>query len=357
MDFESKIAEFREQDEEKSMWLEKMNAKQVELYRKYKEVCHDLKSEKDVRRSTQEREEVLQHKYNAVQASLETNSFVAVLIDGDTDGYIFNEKYILNGIKGGFEAAQDLKRELRVYLTYISLNLGSSSIVIRAYANLDNLLSVFRRAYIGKETVDSKIKGKCRHPKQGKFDQFLGAPQCKHIIFGACHDNGYVRKLEGFARDPDTCARLTLIGSFETGREFASLPFRSTKLGSIFRTTTVLDAVDRSCSSSRIPGERQVRDARGANGASVSWATIAKTNSNNMITTPQPSKPIITNSQPTILINTDRHRLDKPPPRPTEAAFRSLNLQILSCALVKPRTAGFERTIEEKVMQEWIILP
>src|SRR4051812_41681720 len=62
----------------------------------------------------------------------------------------------------------------------------------------------------------------------GVFDQFIRSPMCKHVVFGACHDNGYVRKLEGFVRDPSVCGRLTLLKSFETGREFSSLPFRET---------------------------------------------------------------------------------------------------------------------------------
>lgn len=70
----------------------------------------------------------------------------------------------------------------------------------------------------------------------GIFEQFIENPTCRHILFGACHDNGYVRLLEKYAADSAVTERVTLLYSFETGREFTGLPFKSTKMDAVFRT-------------------------------------------------------------------------------------------------------------------------
>jgi hypothetical protein len=73
----------------------------------------------------------------------------------------------------------------------------------------------------------------------GVFEQFIGNPTCRHIIFGACHDNGYVRVLEKYEADAVT-KHVTLLHSFDTAREFSSLNFLSIKMETIFRTSHVV---------------------------------------------------------------------------------------------------------------------
>lgn len=68
--------------------------------------------------------------------------------------------------------------------------------------------------------------------RTGIFKQFI-----RNILFRACHDNGYVRMLENFASDNTVVQRLTLLHSPSVGREFKKLPFRSTKMDRVFRTT------------------------------------------------------------------------------------------------------------------------
>jgi hypothetical protein len=72
----------------------------------------------------------------------------------------------------------------------------------------------------------------------GVFEQFVRNPTCRHVIFGACHDNGYVRVLEKYEKNA-VAERVTLLHSFDTGREFGSLKFQSTKMETIFRTEHV----------------------------------------------------------------------------------------------------------------------
>lgn len=73
----------------------------------------------------------------------------------------------------------------------------------------------------------------------GIFEQFIANPTCRHVIFGACHDNGYVRLLERH-QNTDAAARVTLLRPFETGKEFAGLTgFQSMRLETVFRSAAV----------------------------------------------------------------------------------------------------------------------
>lgn len=71
--------------------------------------------------------------------------------------------------------------------------------------------------------------------KPGAFKQFVGNPTCRHVIFGACHDNSYVRLLEDYANDDSVVERVTLLHGFSVGREFRQLGFKSMTMDGVFR--------------------------------------------------------------------------------------------------------------------------
>lgn len=98
----------------------------------------------------------------------------------------------------------------------------------------------------GKDRADKKIQGKrhnsCHffatslaHTEAGSFKQFVGNPTCRHIIFGACHDNSYVRLLEDYVHDDSVVDRVTLLHGFSVGREFRDLRFKCFKMESPFK--------------------------------------------------------------------------------------------------------------------------
>lgn len=70
----------------------------------------------------------------------------------------------------------------------------------------------------------------------GAFRQFVNNPACQHVLLACCHDNGYVRMLEKFVHVPEIVGKVTMIKSFQTGNEFASLPFRSVTMESVFKS-------------------------------------------------------------------------------------------------------------------------
>ena len=79
----------------------------------------------------------------------------------------------------------------------------------------------------GKERADHKIRE--------AFGIFMNNMHCKHIIFGAAHDNGYVPVLDQYAKNHEAASRITLLRSVRLGREYISLPFHAVHFPSVFR--------------------------------------------------------------------------------------------------------------------------
>ena len=70
----------------------------------------------------------------------------------------------------------------------------------------------------------------------GAFRQFAESPSCQHILLACCHDSGYVRMLEKYVHTSAVVVKkVTLVKSFQTGSEFAGLPFQSTTMDTVFR--------------------------------------------------------------------------------------------------------------------------
>ncbi|KAL4725673.1 hypothetical protein ACLX1H_007824 [Fusarium chlamydosporum] len=185
----------------------------------------------------------------------------------------FKDEYYSTG-DGGRKAALDLRDGVRSFLQANRPEHANYPILIKAYANEVGLsqflvasdiikesrdLVEFAKDFTqasentdfvlvgsGKDRADKKIQGKrhnsCHffatslaHTEAGSFKQFVGNPTCRHIIFGACHDNSYVRLLEDYVHDDFVVDRVTLLHGFSVGREFHDLRFESFKLESLFR--------------------------------------------------------------------------------------------------------------------------
>jgi hypothetical protein len=66
---------------------------------------------------------------------------------------------------------------------------------------------------------------------------FSDNPTCKHIIFGGCHDAGYLLNLDQYKHNPQKAARITLLESTPAYRGFTDLPnFVRTRFDGVFRT-------------------------------------------------------------------------------------------------------------------------
>lgn len=67
---------------------------------------------------------------------------------------------------------------------------------------------------------------------------FTDNPTCKHIIFGGCHDTGYLLNLDQYKHNPAKASRITLLETTPMARGFAELPnFQQTRFDRVFRNT------------------------------------------------------------------------------------------------------------------------
>jgi hypothetical protein len=62
-------------------------------------------------------------------------------------------------------------------------------------------------------------------------------PTCKHIIFGGCHDAGYLPNLDRYKHNDAKASRITLLESTTAAWGYAELPnFKRARFDSVFRT-------------------------------------------------------------------------------------------------------------------------
>lgn len=89
------------------------------------------------------------------------------------------------------------------------------------------------------------------------LDFYVNSSQCKHIIFGACHDSGYAPCLGKYAADPSTNDRITLLKGSSIHPRIANLGFKHThKFDSVFAPKAIPPAITPkavSSSSTRSP--------------------------------------------------------------------------------------------------------
>jgi len=73
---------------------------------------------------------------------------------------------------------------------------------------------------------------------------FSNNPTCRHIIFGGCHDAGYLLNLEHFKHDLLKAGRITLLETTPAYRGFTDLSnFKRTRFDDVFKTDPLPDYV------------------------------------------------------------------------------------------------------------------
>ena len=101
----------------------------------------------------------------------------------------------------------------------------------RAFTRTQPLFS-FVDVGFGKEQADHKIRETLR------FMIRLG--QCKHVLFGPCHDNGYLPVLQEYKRNVSFASRFSLISGMAPEPGFRNLGFKIDKYDEIFRTSNLV---------------------------------------------------------------------------------------------------------------------
>lgn len=179
---------------------------------------------------------------------------------------------------------------------------------------------------------------------QGAFRLFEGNPSCQRILLAGCHDNGYVRLLEKYIDSPAVVAKVTLLKSFQTGHEYATLPYASTTMETLFRdrplgevprsTAPTHGSATRSTTdqmkSAQVNGGGSTREAPGPATAAASAQAPAKspTTYAAQLAAPPSGRPLPlfgSLGQGIILVNADGLRVDCPLPVKTAKATNTLH--------------------------------
>ncbi|CAI4211659.1 unnamed protein product [Parascedosporium putredinis] len=230
----SKMQAYRQADAEREALLVDIIEKYEGLLREYNQKCDDYRNE-----------------------AQESNPFIFVAIDGD--GAIFDDKYLSAGPEGGARAAQHLYEALQEHVSelYPEVNTQEWSIVVHIALNVEGLakrlvaggiiasvpdLYAFGRAFtrtqplftlvdigFGKEQADHKIRENLRFMTR--------VSQCKHIVFGPCHDNGYLPVLEEYKRNANVASRFSLLSSTAPEAGYLKLGFPIKSFDGVFRKT------------------------------------------------------------------------------------------------------------------------
>ncbi|KAJ8115693.1 hypothetical protein OPT61_g2722 [Boeremia exigua] len=267
---------FRAADHARDNLVNELIEKFSSLLREHAELKSDYLSERDNRRNYQSRIEDAHRAVSDHERQLDANSFVLALIDGD--GAIFQDTLLQAAAgDGGSEAASRLHHAIHNHISSLYGNSGSWPIMVQVYLSLDKLafklqqvgllrhpqdLRSFAQRFSvnqplfsiidvgqGKERADHKIKEMLR--------TFSDNPTCRHIIFGGCHDAGYLLNLDQFKHNEAKAGRITLLESTPAYRGFAELPnFKRANFDDVFRNEPLPDsapAINTSVTSAQSP--------------------------------------------------------------------------------------------------------
>ncbi|CZT23612.1 uncharacterized protein RCC_09326 [Ramularia collo-cygni] len=191
-------------------------------------------------------------------AMLEADPFVLVLIDGD--GMIFDNYLLRLGEDGGRQAANLITNAVDAWMpSHVDGYPSNCRIVTRVYANVKGLADTCTRAGIvsSPTIIEDFVRGFTRSDDYFDFvdvgsgkdraDVKLNAllklhvrgHQCRHILFGCSHDNGYARILEKYSMDQLALRDITLLEGVPFEKELVQLPHNKTKFPGIFRDTKI----------------------------------------------------------------------------------------------------------------------
>ncbi|OCK74858.1 C-x8-C-x5-C-x3-H type zinc finger protein [Lepidopterella palustris CBS 459.81] len=252
--YQAQLESFRRSDQARETLVYEILRQYEELKLAYQEKCNDFENEKQARRFWQNECNASKNELAAVRQTMDGSPFVLALIDGD--GVIFQDMLLNAGRDGGSDAAHRLQKEIRAHILKQYENAGHWSIMVQIYANLEGLawklasvgiikspqdLQEFARSFSlnqplfsfidvgsGKERADHKIKEMLR--------LFISNHSCKHIIFGGCHDNGYLPNLDPWKHDSKISSRITLLESTPAQLGFTNLNFNTVRFDSVFRS-------------------------------------------------------------------------------------------------------------------------
>ncbi|KAF2139644.1 uncharacterized protein K452DRAFT_289641 [Aplosporella prunicola CBS 121167] len=368
---DQKLESFRRSDQERDALLQEIVRQYEQLKLAFNEKCSDLDNEVQARRYWQSQFNESTRAQAVMRQQADHNPFVLVLIDGD--GAIFQDAFLKAGADGGSEAASKLMVEIKNHILDVyEGQAGSWNIIVHIYANLEGLgrklasvgilrspqeLHTFSRAFSlnqslfnfidvgsGKERADHKIKEMLR--------LFISNIQCKHIIFGGCHDNGYLVALDPYKNDPVAANRISLLETTPAQPAFTGLKFKNARFESVFRldelperpvmapqvipikTNSPHQTMSSPVQSIISPQQQPLPPASApprtvtpatSTSTSQSWAAVGKTGMTSKSISIAPVKPV---QRRYVLLNLYDQRIDEKLPKVERSALERFHLRI-----------------------------
>ncbi|KAH4895970.1 hypothetical protein HBH74_194040 [Parastagonospora nodorum] len=270
--YSKQLDNFRASDDARERLVSEIIEKYKALSEEHTNLKNDYLSERDIRRNYQRTVEEQRKDVSAYGRQLEASSFVLALIDGD--GAVFQDALLQTAAgDGGSEAASRLYHAIRDHVASLHGNSGNWPIMVQIYLSLDKLamklaqvgflrapsdLRAFAQRFSvnqplfsiidvgqGKERADHKIKEMLR--------TFSANPTCRHIIFGGCHDAGYLVNLEQFKHNESKAACITLLETTPAHRGFTELSFfQRARFDNVFKSEPLPDSATASIVSNMI---------------------------------------------------------------------------------------------------------
>ncbi|KAF2239045.1 hypothetical protein EV356DRAFT_528925 [Viridothelium virens] len=262
-------------EEQKDLLIEELFARYEYLSQIHKQDGEQREEErKYLLQSAEDREKGLKAHISELQSRLKLAPFVLVLID--LDGLLFSNDFLREGDSGGLRAANDLHDRVLEYAQSVFTDLPSECTVLaRFYGRMDNLGSWLLRNRIspsilrfvefcqglmrGNKLFDMIDTGSVWFGADDKIPELLNLhlhnTHCRGIFFGGPRTAAYVQMLERIG-EQNMQHRVTLVEA-PSERTWAGVPFATTQLGDLFRTSTISNLstpyVSRVASKSKTP--------------------------------------------------------------------------------------------------------
>lgn len=248
--YRGRLSQFRILEESRHALIEELLDKLETAEAKLQQTELDLQSEQNVRRRLQS--EVVESKDREIALAEKAGRrpYAVVLIDADNDGFIFLDRFITKGTKGGEAAADEFLARSREYLRNVHDDAEKLDLIVRIYANLEGMANLLVRE--GKVRNLGQLRAfstgfSSRVPFFDFVDVGVGKDggaarkirenlhfhaqsyQCAHILLGAFPDTASVSLLEQLPGD-----RLTLIDSIPLSQNVKALGLKTMRFSTLF---------------------------------------------------------------------------------------------------------------------------
>ncbi|KAK3986423.1 hypothetical protein QBC44DRAFT_333188 [Cladorrhinum sp. PSN332] len=222
-----------------------------DLILRYREKCAELEREKRNAMVWEKEQRMAERELNGLKAAAESSPFAFVVIDGD--GAVFQEELIAKGEEGGGQAAHLLHNQLREFFSDHPLLSTIDTIIVHVVLSVEGLSRALNNSGVLPVTDHAALakfgRGFCRaqplfsftdvgygkeqadHKVRKLFEVMEKNIQCRCLILGGCHDNGYATFLESFRGNSKIC----LLETTPPAADFKKLNFKRINLPEVFR--------------------------------------------------------------------------------------------------------------------------